>query len=98
MTSPLYPRQITNSRKPAAPKDFMMCQRIGLWPIGIIGFGILSATSRMRVPNPPHNKIVFNGCPAIQRREVGIEIAWMQVEIENTLRQSDAPCLGSGGF
>jgi len=31
----------------------------GLLMIGIIGFGMLSDTSRMRVPRPPQNRTVF---------------------------------------
>src|SRR5215471_13244597 len=32
----------------------MTCHRIGRPPMGIIGLGTSSATSRMRVPLPPH--------------------------------------------
>src|SRR6516164_1833995 len=42
------------SVKPWWAYDFMMCQRTGRSPIGIIGLGASSATSRMRVPIPPH--------------------------------------------
>lgn len=36
-----------------------MCQSIGYFPIGTIGLGILSATSRILVPLPPHKITVF---------------------------------------
>ena len=32
-----------------------MCQRIGWFPIGTIGFGRNSVSSRRRVPSPPHS-------------------------------------------
>src|SRR5687768_3835698 len=41
------------SRKPCAAYVFMMCHTTGLSPIGSIGFGSVSLTSRMRVPWPP---------------------------------------------
>src|SRR5215813_407339 len=37
----------------------MRCHRIGLSPIGIMGLGTLSDTSRIRVPRPPQNSTVF---------------------------------------
>src|SRR5258708_16644586 len=54
MVQLLYPRQRTKSVKPCSAKPFMMCQRMGRPPMGIIGLGMSSATSRMRVPWPPH--------------------------------------------
>src|SRR6185312_10042473 len=40
----------------------MRCHRIGLSPIGIIGLGRLSETSRIRVPRPPQKRTVFIAC------------------------------------
>src|SRR6185437_10832271 len=37
----------------------MMCQRMGRLPIGAIGLGITSLTSRKRVPRPPHRIATF---------------------------------------
>ena len=37
----------------------MMCQRIGRLPIGAIGLGMTSLTSRKRVPRPPHKIATF---------------------------------------
>src|SRR5882724_898686 len=37
----------------------MMCQRIGRLPIGAIGLGMTSLTSRKRVPRPPHRIATF---------------------------------------
>src|SRR3974390_3353650 len=37
----------------------MMCQRIGRSPMGAIGLGMTSLTSRKRVPCPPHRMAVF---------------------------------------
>jgi hypothetical protein len=33
----------------------MMCHKMGRFPIGTIGLGRSSVSSRMRVPSPPHN-------------------------------------------
>src|SRR6185437_1530503 len=40
----------------------MMCQRMGRLPIGAIGFGMTSLTSRKRVPRPPHKIATFIVC------------------------------------
>src|SRR5258708_4729677 len=37
----------------------MMCHRIGRLPIGTIGFGRYSVSSRKRVPCPPHKITTF---------------------------------------
>ena len=37
----------------------MICQRIGLPPIGTIGLGITSVYSARRVPNPPARRMTF---------------------------------------
>ena len=39
----------------------MMCQRIGLLPISIIGFGRTVVSSLMRVPAPPARITAFTG-------------------------------------
>ena len=39
----------------------MMCQRIGLPPISIIGFGRTAVSSLMRVPTPPARITAFTG-------------------------------------
>ena len=39
----------------------MMCQRIGLLPISIIGFGRTAVSSLMRVPAPPARITAFTG-------------------------------------
>src|SRR6267378_3111968 len=44
---------MTNSLTPCAEYTFMMCHRIGLPPISIIGFGLRPDSSLMRVPMPP---------------------------------------------
>ena len=44
------------------PQDayhFMMCQRIGCVPTGIIGFGIRCVASPMRTPSPPQKITTF---------------------------------------
>src|SRR5580704_12735467 len=42
----------------------MMCHRIGRPPIGIIGLGMSSATSRMRVPCPPQRITICMASPS----------------------------------
>src|SRR6185436_15788177 len=44
---------------PCAEYIFMMCQRIGLPPISIIGFGRVSLSSLIRVPVPPARITAF---------------------------------------
>src|SRR5215471_14680402 len=41
----------------------MMCQRIGLPPISIIGFGFTVVSSAMRVPAPPASNTAFIHSP-----------------------------------
>jgi hypothetical protein len=37
----------------------MMCHKIGCEPTGIIGLGMLSEYSRIRVPRPPQKSTTF---------------------------------------
>jgi hypothetical protein len=41
----------------------MMCQRIGLVPISIIGFGRTTVSSLIREPSPPARITAFIGAP-----------------------------------
>ena len=45
----------------------MMCQRIGLSPIGIIGFGIRAEVSPIRRPRPPQKMTTFMSAAASSR-------------------------------
>src|ERR1019366_4888139 len=56
---PLYPQQITKSLMLCVEYIFMMCQRIGLPPISIIGLGFSALSSMMRVPIPPAKITAF---------------------------------------
>jgi hypothetical protein len=40
---------------------FMICQRMGLLPISIIGFGFRWLSSEIRVPSPPAKMTTFIG-------------------------------------
>src|SRR5712664_451924 len=52
----------------------MMCQRIGLLPISIIGFGLRPLSSLMRLPIPPARITAFMACPPRdERRRGGME-------------------------
>src|SRR5579871_728525 len=72
----------------------MMCQRMGRLPIGAIGLGMTSLTSRKRVPRPPHriatfivNADEFECCLLlVQRRTVKLELATAQtVTVSNRI-------------
>src|SRR6186997_1921285 len=44
---------------PCAEYIFMMCHRIGLAPISIIGLGLRCVSSEIRVPSPPARITAF---------------------------------------
>src|SRR5256885_886111 len=52
-----------NSLMPCAEYIFMMCHRIGLPPISIMGFGLRCVSSEMRVPSPPTRITAFIEMP-----------------------------------
>jgi hypothetical protein len=64
MAKPLWPRRITKTWMPRAKYCFMMCQRIGLPPVSIIGFGLRCDSSLMHAPGPPAKIIAFNLLPS----------------------------------
>src|SRR5688572_8234002 len=49
-----------------------MCQRIGLPPISIMGFGRLALSSEMRVPSPPARITAFMIASEIESRGVSL--------------------------
>lgn len=44
----------------------MICQIIGLPPISTMGFGLISVSSLIRVPNPPAKMTTFIACKLAQ--------------------------------
>src|SRR5262245_36123807 len=56
----------------------MMCHRIGRSPTGIMGLGMSSATSRMRVPWPPHKRTTCTRHPWI-RKDAGFVPRWRKM-------------------
>src|SRR5262245_9848625 len=67
----------------------MMCQRIGRPPMGIIGLGMSSATSRMRVPCPPHRMTTCIDLPPSIERTGPIASAGKRIKSQGEIPACD---------
>src|SRR5258708_4875465 len=82
----------------------MMCQRIGLLPISIIGFGLRPLSSLMRVPIPPARITAFMACPPRDERPCvplmghgSGALLWLSYGVHWALRGSSLSSLRRGG-
>src|SRR5260370_4414257 len=78
----------------------MMCQRIGLLPISIIGFGLRPLSQLMRVSIPPARIAAFMACPPRDERPCALlmghgsgALLWLPYGVHWALRGSSLSSL-----